>query len=222
MTKGVCMLRTAKYLFTALVILEIFSGCFEGPVGPQGEKGEQGEQGLQGIGVEDSVFFIEPQPQSGWKYTELRDDDDNVIGTVVNIELRDYLNDSSAGKITILVYEGHGSNPNIIYNIELHNDWFESGCGYICMQSDFSADNWNVRKDMEIDIDNGVCFCKYYDTIWVESLREFELHIERGYFDFQDFLLKFYKIKPVNAPQSTISLRDDIFLMSAVNRLQNW
>ena len=47
------MSRTVKYLFTALVMTAMLSGCFEGPAGPQGEKGEQGEQGEQGSDYEE-------------------------------------------------------------------------------------------------------------------------------------------------------------------------
>ena len=201
---GVCMPRTIMYLFTALVMSAMLSGCFEGPVGPQGEKGEQGnqglqgeqgEQGIQGIGVEDSVFVIIAQDESEWVYTEFKDEYDEVC-TKVYIELRDE-NDNDVGTIEIYVYEGCYTYPNIVHTIELHNDWFESGCGYICMFSDPWADNWNARKDMGIDIDNGICFCKFYDQMYACSLREFESDIYYNDIDFLSmYFLKFYKIIP--------------------------
>ena len=52
------MSRTVKYLFTALVISTILSGCFDGLTGPQGEKGEKGDPGDQGSQGEETASIV--------------------------------------------------------------------------------------------------------------------------------------------------------------------
>lgn len=53
-------MSSLKYVFTALVMSVLLSGCFEGPTGPQGEKGEKGDTGEQGPqGEQGDSFFAD-------------------------------------------------------------------------------------------------------------------------------------------------------------------
>lgn len=47
------MSRTVQYLFAALVMSGMLSGCLEGPIGPQGEKGDPGD-----LGSKDAVTTV--------------------------------------------------------------------------------------------------------------------------------------------------------------------
>jgi hypothetical protein len=96
------MSRTVKYLFAALVMSVMLTGCFEGPTGPQGTQGKQGEKGDSGSGTISNLKHLVRSSE---------------VTVVTNEELQ-------------VIFPGGPFSSTSCYVVRINNPFFEIDCDY--------------------------------------------------------------------------------------------